>query len=625
VEDVVQTVDFETYAKVVMAAEWNPLWHIEALKAGAVAVKEYAWYYTMHWRGGSGSNGCYDVIDNTNDQIYSPGVYTPAASHIQAVEDTWLESVARGGDLFPTGYRTGHDVSCGRDADGAHMFQYSALECALAGKTAEQILLIYYANAVIQGAPTLPGAPADVSAVGYDKSAQVSWSAPTFNGNSAITGYTVTSTPGGKTCTTGGALSCAVSGLNNGTSYRFTVTATNSVGTGPASDYSNKVTPAVVAGASYHPMTPARLLDTRYGNGLSVKLSANTPATFQVTGRAGIPSGATAVTGNVTVVNPTFSWAIYLGPEPTPFPTTSTLNFLTGEAKANGVTLALGSGGTLSATYMSAAGNTTDLVFDVTGYYTPDTTGATYHPMAAARLVDSRKGTGLSTRLSANKPATFQVTGRFGIPTTATAVTGNVTVVNATFSWAIYLGPDPNPKPTTSTLNFLKGEAKANGVTVALGSGGTLSATYISYSGNTTDLVFDVTGYFTNDLTGARYVPITPVRLLDTRYHNGLSTRLSANTPATFQVAGRDAIPSNATAVTGNVTVVYPTDSWAIYLGPDPLTSPGSSTLNFLAGDVKANGVTVALGSGGTLSATYISYSGNTTDLIFDATGYYEP
>jgi hypothetical protein len=379
------------------------------------------------------------------------------------------------------------------------------------------------------------------------------------------------------------------------------------------------------APATYHPMTPARLLDTRYGNGLSVKLSANTPATFQVTGRAGIPSGATAVTGNVTVVNPTFSWAIYLGPEPTPFPTTSTLNFLTGEAKANGVTLALGSGGTLSATYMSAAGNTTDLVFDVTGYYTPDTTGATYHPMAAARLVDSRKGTGLSTRLSANKPATFQVTGRFGIPTTATAVTGNVTVVNATFSWAIYLGPDPNPKPTTSTLNFLKGEAKANGVTVALGSGGTLSATYISYSGNTTDLVFDVTGYFTNDLTGARYVPITPVRLLDTRYHNGLSTRLSANTPATFQVAGRDAIPSNATAVTGNVTVVYPTDSWAIYLGPDPLTSPGSSTLNFLAGDVKANGVTVALGSGGTLSATYISYSGNTTDLIFDATGYYEP
>jgi len=298
-------------------------------------------------------------------------------------------------------------------------------------------------------------------------------------------------------------------------------------------------------------MTPARLLDTRYGNGLSVKLSANTPATFQVTGRAGIPSGATAVTGNVTVVNPTFSWAIYLGPDPMPFPSTSTLNFLKGEAKANGLTAALAADGSLSATYMSVAGNTTDLVFDVTGYFTPDTSGATYHALDPARLVDTRIGNGLSSKLSANTPATFHVIGRAGIPSDATAVTGNVTVVNPTFSWAIYLGPDPITSPTTSTLNFLKGEAKGNGVTVALGAGGMLSATYMSYSGNTTDLVFDVTGYYTRDLTGGKFVPITATRLLDTRVGNGLSTRLSANTPATFQVAGRAGIPDNATAVTG--------------------------------------------------------------------------
>src|ERR1035437_7785058 len=65
--------------------------------------------------------------------------------------------------------------------------------------------------------------------------------------------------------------------------------------------------------STYHPMTPpARLLDTRSGNGLGGRLLANTPATFQVSGRGGIPAGATAVTGNVTVVGPTNSWAVFL-------------------------------------------------------------------------------------------------------------------------------------------------------------------------------------------------------------------------------------------------------------------------------------------------------------------------
>jgi hypothetical protein len=251
-----------------------------------------------------------------------------------------------------------------------------------------------------------------------------------------------------------------------------------------------------MTGATYHPMTPARLLDSRSGNGLSGKLVANTPRTFVVSGRGGIPAGATAVTGNVTVVNPSYSWAVYLGPVATASPTTSTINFSAGEIRANGLTVALRSDGTLSATFMSFAGNTTDLVFDVTGYYTADATGTRYVPMAPSRLLDSRVGNGLSGKLIANTPATFQVTGRGGIPSNATAVTGNVTVVNQTYSWAVFLGPVATASPTTSTINFNTGDIVANGLTVALGSGGTLSATYISQAGNTTDLVFDVTGYF---------------------------------------------------------------------------------------------------------------------------------
>src|SRR5664280_2412347 len=154
-------------------------------------------------------------------------------------------------------------------------------------------------------------------------------------------------------------------------------------------------TPIPPTGSTYHALTPpVRILDTRSGVGLSGKLAANTPGTFQVTGGT-IPAGATAVTGNLTVVSPSDAWAIYLGPDPIAHPGTSTINFTKGQITGNGLTVALNPGvGTLSATYMANPGNTTDLVFDVTGYFTPDSSGATYHPVSPTRLLDTRSGNG---------------------------------------------------------------------------------------------------------------------------------------------------------------------------------------------------------------------------------------
>ena len=88
---------------------------LEALRAGAVAIKQYAWYYTMHYRGGTGTGGCYDVVDNSNDQIYAPEKETPATSHIQAVESTWSESLTRNGAFVFTGYRPGSTDVCAAD------------------------------------------------------------------------------------------------------------------------------------------------------------------------------------------------------------------------------------------------------------------------------------------------------------------------------------------------------------------------------------------------------------------------------------------------------------------------------------------------------------------------------
>ena len=97
--------------------------------------------------------------------------------------------------------------------------------------------------AVTPGAIVTPGAPTGVTAVAGAGAASVTWVAPSSTGGSAITAYTVTSSPGARTCTTTGALTCSVTGLTGGTSYTFTVTATNSSGTGPASAASNAVTP----------------------------------------------------------------------------------------------------------------------------------------------------------------------------------------------------------------------------------------------------------------------------------------------------------------------------------------------------------------------------------------------
>ena len=236
--------------------------------------------------------------------------------------------------------------------------------------------------------------------------------------------------------------------------------------------------------STYHPITPVRLLDTRYGNGLTGKLSPTRPDTFQITGRSGIPAGVSAVTGNLTVTGSSASWAVYLGPNPNAAPTSSTINFGAGETTANGVTVALSASGTLSATYMGPPGATTDLVFDVTGYFTPDASGDTYHPMNPVRELDTRYANGLSGKLTANTPACFGVAGRNGVPADAKAVSGNVTVVGSSASWAVYVGPISTATPTTSSLNFEAGQVKANNLTAALDSSGRLCATYMGPRGS---------------------------------------------------------------------------------------------------------------------------------------------
>ena len=95
-------------------------------------------------------------------------------------------------------------------------------------------------------APPPPGAPRDSIALATNTQVTVSWDPPVSDGGSPITGYAVTAEPGGRTCSTSTALTCTVTQLTNGTSYTFTVRATSTAGTGPASEPTSPVTPATL-------------------------------------------------------------------------------------------------------------------------------------------------------------------------------------------------------------------------------------------------------------------------------------------------------------------------------------------------------------------------------------------
>lgn len=271
-------------------------------------------------------------------------------------------------------------------------------------------------------------------------------------------------------------------------------------------------------GAVFHAIAPGRVLDSRIPIG-ATRFHSRVVQSFAVAGLFGIPMDAVAVSGNITVTGQTNPGYVVVAPLLTSGvqSPTSTLNFPKGDVRANNVTVALGPGGRLDAVYWAShASDTAQLVFDVSGYFANDTTGATFQSIIPARVLDSRISLGAGLFHSLAKQ-TVQVTGLLGVPADAVAITGNVTVTGQTSAGSVTVAPSlaTGVKPATSTINFPLHDTRANGVTVALGPDGGIDIMYVAnVRGGTTDIVFDVTGYFSADAAGATTHPVAPTRIL---------------------------------------------------------------------------------------------------------------
>lgn len=253
------------------------------------------------------------------------------------------------------------------------------------------------------------------------------------------------------------------------------------------------------ADAGYTPITPVRVLDSRPGGvGLYGAFQMGVPRKLVVAGANGIPNDAVAITANLTVVGQTRAGYVSVTPASDASPDTSTINFPVGDTRANGLTADLDDGGDVWLVYVAGASASTHLILDVTGYYRPSGAGLAFYPLEPGRIMDTRTSllSGLTGQLTSGTPRTLSVVTHWGVPGGAEAITGNLTVVGQTAAGYVSATPVADATPDTSTINFPKGDVRANGITVPLSDDGKQAFVYKSSTGAKTHLILDVTGYF---------------------------------------------------------------------------------------------------------------------------------
>ncbi len=244
------------------------------------------------------------------------------------------------------------------------------------------------------------------------------------------------------------------------------------------------------AGERFTAVAPARLFDTRSGQGIRPgKVPSDTKIDVQVAGLAGVPaSGATAVVMNLTVAEPDSEGWMRATPTGAAA-NTSNVNFFAADTVPNLVITKLGAGGQIT---VDGFGTGAHVLGDVFGYFGP--TGSLMRTVAPKRMLDTREGLGAAkAKVVGEESIRLAIGGLARFPRDARAVILNVTATNVDGPTFVTVWPDGEDMPATSNLNVIAGQTVANLVICRLGTTGALQ---LASPVSACDLIADVLGYF---------------------------------------------------------------------------------------------------------------------------------
>ncbi|MFJ6670368.1 RCC1 domain-containing protein [Actinosynnema sp. NPDC091369] len=348
-------------------------------------------------------------------------------------------------------------------------------------------------------------------------------------------------------------------------------------------------------GATFVPVTPTRVLDTRGGAAVGPRQGA----VVELAGH--LPASATAAVFTLTGTEPTADTHVELSLGLVPWGP-SNLNLQAGETRANLVTFDL-PGGTRQVHLYNNAG-TVHLLADLVGYYTTDE-AARYTTTSPTRVLDTRAGAPVGPG------STREVDLSAHVPASATAVTFTLTGTEPTAATHVIAHASGTARPGVSNLNLAPGRTTPNLVTVAIGADRRI--TLYNHAG-TAHLLVDLLGYYATD-HGHRFFPVKQVRTVDTRESGG---PVHAGGTRVVELASR--IPESAAAAVLNLTGTNTTEATYVSAYRTGADRPATSALNLVPGRDTANAAVVAIG--GDARLTLYNNAGS-TDLVVDLAGFF--